>query len=148
MSHVIPTKCLYFLEISRVQNASEIMKNHSQGIIFVVISCQSVVRKNRRDCALRFLKAASWQNRFFTDFFLEPPIFARILSPDCFSSFLWEEVPRKILQENARQIPPKLQPQKSPTRFLSVNSPALILSEYSGVSSTKNRSKNGKNWLK
>ena len=36
---------------------------------------------------------------------------------DFFSSFLWEKVPRKILQENPRQNPPKLTQQKSPTHF-------------------------------
>ena len=35
-----PRKCPYFLEILRVQNASNITKNNSQGIIFVIISCQ------------------------------------------------------------------------------------------------------------
>ena len=35
--------------------------------------------------------------------------------PDFFSSFLWEKVPRKILQENPRQNPPKFIQQKSPT---------------------------------
>ena len=44
-------------------------------------------------------------------------IFSRIFSPDFFSSFLWEKVPRKILQENPRQNPPKLIQQKSPTHF-------------------------------
>ena len=35
----------------------------------------------------------------------------------CFSSFLWEKVPRKILQENPWQNPPKSIQQKSPTTF-------------------------------
>ena len=34
-----------------------------------------------------------------------------------FSSFLWEKVPRKILQENPRENPPKFTQQKSPTHF-------------------------------
>ena len=48
--------------------------------------------------------------------FLGRRIFSRILSPDFFS-FLWEKVPRKILQENPRQNPPKVIQQKSPTHF-------------------------------
>ena len=46
--------------------------------------------------------------------FLGRRIFSRISSPDLFSSFLWEKVPRKILQENPRQNPPK----KFPDTFL------------------------------
>ena len=42
-------------------------------------------------------------------FFFGRRIFSQILSPDFFSSFLWERVPRTILQEN----PPKFIPQKS-----------------------------------
>ena len=55
---------------------------------------------------------------FFTDFlFLGRRIFARIFSPDFFSSFLWEKVLRKILQENhPLQNPPNFI-QKSPTHF-------------------------------
>ena len=43
ISRVIPWKCLSFLDISRARNASTIMKNNSQGIIFVIISCQRVL---------------------------------------------------------------------------------------------------------
>ena len=42
ISRVIPWKCLYFLDISRTKNRSKITKNNSQGIIFVIISCQRV----------------------------------------------------------------------------------------------------------
>ena len=42
ISRVIPLKCLYFLDISKAQNPSKITKNNSQGIIFVIISCQRV----------------------------------------------------------------------------------------------------------
>ena len=56
--------------------------------------------------------------RIFRGFlFLSRRIFPRIFSPDFFSSFLWEKVPRKILQENPRQNPPKFIQQKSPTHF-------------------------------
>ena len=43
-------------------------------------------------------------------------MFSRILSPECVfcSHFFWEEVPRKTLQENPRQDPPKVIPRKSP----------------------------------
>ena len=52
------------------------------------------------------LRVGFWQNGFFRGFlFLGRRIFfcSRILSPNFFSSFLWEKVPRKILQENPRQ---------------------------------------------
>ena len=39
---VISGKSLSFLEILRVQIPSKITKNNSQGIIFVIISCQRV----------------------------------------------------------------------------------------------------------
>ena len=56
--------------------------------------------------------------RIFCGFlFLGRRIFSRILSPDFFSSFLWEKVPRKILQVNPRQNPPNFIQQKSPTHF-------------------------------
>ena len=56
--------------------------------------------------------------RIFRGFlFLGCRIFSRILSPDFFPSFSWEKVPRKILQENPRQNPPKFIQQKSPTHF-------------------------------
>ena len=42
ISRVISRKSLLFLEISRAQNPSKITKNNSQGIIFVIISCQRV----------------------------------------------------------------------------------------------------------
>ena len=50
ISRVIPWKCLYFLDISRGQNASKITKNNSQGIIFVIISCQRVLRFKQVRC--------------------------------------------------------------------------------------------------
>ena len=49
----------------------------------------------------------------------------RILSPDFFSSFLWEKVPRKILQENPRQNLPKFILQKSPTHFCNGAGPTI-----------------------
>ena len=57
--------------------------------------------------------------RIFRGFlFLSRRIFSRIFSPHFFSSFLWEKVARKILQENPRQNPPKFKPQKIPDTFL------------------------------
>ena len=51
------------------------------------------------------IRVGSWQKGFLRGFvFLGRRIFLRILSPDFFSSFLWEKVPRKILHENRRQI--------------------------------------------
>ena len=68
------------------------------------------------------------QNGFFADFFFGRRIFSRILSPDFFSSFLWEKVPRKILQENPRQKPPNFIQQKSPTHFCRGAGPINMLS--------------------
>ena len=48
ISYVIPRKSPSFQEISRVQNPSRITKNNSQGIIFVIISCQRVREKRRK----------------------------------------------------------------------------------------------------
>ena len=42
ISYVIPWKSPSFPEISTVQNPSRITKNNSQGIIFVILSCQRV----------------------------------------------------------------------------------------------------------
>ena len=63
------------------------------------------------------IKFGPAQNRFFGGFFffLSRRIFLRISLPECFSSFMWEKAPRKILQENLWQNPPKLMQQKSPT---------------------------------
>ena len=59
--------------------------------------------------------------RIFRGFlFLSRRIFSRIFSPDFFSSFLWEKVPRKILQENPRENPPKFIQQKSSDTFLQI----------------------------
>ena len=54
---------------------------------------------------------------FFADFYCWARFFSRILSPDFFSSSFGEKVPRKILQENPLQKPPKFTQQKSPTHF-------------------------------
>ena len=45
--YVIPWKSLSFQEISRAQDPSKITKNNSQGIIFVIISCQRVFQKRK-----------------------------------------------------------------------------------------------------
>ena len=45
IARVIPCKSLSFLEMLRVQNPLKITKTYSQGVIFVVISCQKTVRK-------------------------------------------------------------------------------------------------------
>ena len=41
-------KCLSFLDISRAQDLSKITENNSQGIVFVIISCQRVTRDQKR----------------------------------------------------------------------------------------------------
>ena len=67
------------------------------------------------------LRAGFRQNGFFRGFlFLSRRIFSRTFSPDFSSSFLWEKVPRKILQENPRQNPPKFIQQKSSNTFLQI----------------------------
>ena len=61
-------------------------------------------------------RVGSWQNPFFCGFlFLGRRIFFYFLTG--FFSFLWEKVPRRILQENPWQNPPKFIQQNSPTRF-------------------------------
>ena len=57
--------------------------------------------------------------------FLDRQIFSQIFSRDFFSSFLWEKVPRKILQENPQQNPPKFIQQKS--RHISAEGPGQDL---------------------
>ena len=67
---------------------------------------------------LEFFRAGSWQNGFFADFYFRAAGFFRGFSRRIFSPhFCGEKVPRKILQENPRQNPPKLIQQKSPTHF-------------------------------
>ena len=64
-----------------------------------------------------FFKGWFLAERIFRGFlFLGCWILPQIFSPDFFS-FLWEKVPRKVLQENPQQNPPKIIRQKSPTHF-------------------------------
>ena len=53
-------------------------------------------------------------------FIFEPPDFFADFLAGFFSSFLWEKVPRKILQENPRENPPKFIQQKSSNTFLQI----------------------------
>ena len=62
--------------------------------------------------------------------FLCRRISSRILSLDSFSSFSWEKVHRKILQENPRRNPPKFIQQKSPTTFCRGAVPLLFLRSW------------------
>ena len=49
---------------------------------------------------LESFRAGFWNNGPFADFYVwAAGFFSRILSPDFSSSFLWEKVPRKILQK-------------------------------------------------
>ena len=69
----------------------------------------------------RTIRAGFWQNGFFADFyFWAAGFFSRIFSPEFFSSFLWEKVPRKILQENPRENPPNFIQQKSSDTCLQI----------------------------
>ena len=57
--------------------------------------------------------------RIFRGFlFLSRRIFSRIFSPDFFSSFSWEKVLRKILQENPLENLSKIYTTKIPDTFL------------------------------
>ena len=59
-----------------------------------------------------------WQNGFFADFYFWAAGFSRGFCPRIFPPhFCGKKVPRKILQENPRQNPPKFIQQKSPTHF-------------------------------
>ena len=50
---------------------------------------------------IMIFRVGFWPNGFCL---LSRGIFPQILSPDLFSSFLWQQVPREILQEHPRQI--------------------------------------------
>ena len=59
-----------------------------------------------------------WQNGFFANFFFGAAgFFFADFAAGFFSSFLWGQVPRKILQENPWQNPPNFAQQKSTTYF-------------------------------
>ena len=95
---------------------------HSKNAAFCVcVSKPAKFRPQQRKHP--FVRYSNFQGRILAErifrgfLFLGRRIFSRILSPDFFSSFLWEKVPRKILQENPRQNPPKFIQQKSPTHF-------------------------------
>ena len=84
----------------------------------VIMSSQICVLKLQR--FFTFLGRLSAERIFRGFSFLSRRIFSRIFSPDFFSSFLWEKVPRKILQENPRENPPKFIQQKSSNTFLQI----------------------------
>ena len=64
-------------------------------------------------------RAGFRQNGFFADFYFWAAGFFRGFSRRIFSPhFCGEKVPRKILQENPRQNPPKIYTTKIPDTFL------------------------------
>ena len=71
-------------------------------------------------CTPSILGSGFGRTNFRGFLFLGRRIFLRVFSPDFFSSFLWEKVPRKILQENPRENPPKCIQQKSSDTFLRI----------------------------
>ena len=72
-----------------------------------------------RQKTLVLLGPAFGRMDFSRIFIFEPPdFFADFLAG--FFSFLWEKVPRKILQENPRENPPKFIQQKSSNTFLQI----------------------------
>ena len=73
-----------------------------------------------------FLGSVSGRTEFLRILFLSRRISSRILSPDLFSSFLWEKLPRKILHEIPQQNPPKFVQQKSPTTFCRGAGPSFL----------------------
>ena len=76
-----------------------------------------------RNSGPKTIRVGFWQNGFFADFhFLGRRIFsADFLAGFFFSSFLWEKVPRTILQENPRKNPPKFVQQKSSDTLLQIS---------------------------
>ena len=76
-----------------------------------------------------FLGPAFGRTDFSRIFIFEPGIFSRIFSPDFFFLliFVGKKVPRKILQENPRQNPPKFLQQKSSNTFLQIAQGDAIL---------------------
>ena len=75
-------------------------------------------RRSFRNNFVSEVRAGFWQNRFFADiYFWAAGFIIADFVTGFFSSFLWGKVPRKILQENPRQTPPKFIQQKSPTHF-------------------------------
>ena len=67
-----------------------------------------------------FLGPAFGRTDFSRIFIFEPPDFSADFLAGFFSSLLWEKVPRKILQENFRENPPKFMQQKSSNTFLQI----------------------------
>ena len=67
--------------------------------------------------ARNILGSVSGRTDFSRMFFFGPPDFFEDFVAGCFLSFLGQKVPRKILQENPWQNPPKLLQQKPPTHF-------------------------------
>ena len=80
-------------------------------------------------------RAESWQNGFWTDvsriFIVEPLDFFADFVAGFFSSFLWEQVPRKILQENPQKNPPKCIQQNLWHTFLQRGRPNRVRSSVS-----------------
>ena len=121
--------CLYSCQCNhgQLEVVSCISSSHKQGCIVVAsIVCpvahqggfpkQSDVIDTDATSSGRVLA-----ERIFRGFlFLGRRSFSRIFSPDFFSSFLWEKVPRKILQENPRENPPKFIQQKSSDTLLQI----------------------------
>ena len=74
--------------------------------------------QNRLARRINFLGSVPGRTDFSRIFIFVPPDFFRGFSRRIFSPhFCGEKVPRKILQENPRQNPPKFIQQKSPTHF-------------------------------
>ena len=74
-----------------------------------------------------FLGSVFGRTDFSRILFFGPPFFFTDFVAGFFSSFLWEKVPRKILQENPRQNPPKFIQQKSQTHFCRGAGPRTLL---------------------
>ena len=74
------------------------------------------------------IRVGFWQNGFFADFYFWVAGFFRGFSRRIFSPhFVWEKVPRKILQENPRENPPKFIQQKSSDTLLQIGRRAGII---------------------
>ena len=86
-----------------------------------------IVGENYCHFGASYIRVGFWQNGFFADFYFWAAGFFRGFCRRIFSPhFCGEKVPRKILQENPRQNPPKFIQQKSPTHFCRGAGPTYI----------------------
>ena len=126
-------------EVSPPKNAGVFFWKGRWGVCAcnkTIISNNSVTWKTQKlGCARTLqqntinLRAGFRQNGFFRGFFfLSRRIFSRIFSPDFFSSFLWEKIPRKSSRKIPGKILQNLYDKNPPTHFcrLKLHSPKFV----------------------